>query len=105
MESFFIVYITCSSLEQAKSIGKAIVEERLAACANCIPGMQSIYTWKGTLQEDNEVILILKTTSKRIAELEKRVKELHSYENPCIIYFKLEGGSKDYLDWIVEMTH
>lgn len=104
MESFLIVYITCSNLEQAKSIGKTVVEEKLAACANCIPSMQSIYMWKGSLQEDNEVILILKTTSKRISELEKRVKELHSYETPCIIYFKLDGGSKEYLDWISEMT-
>lgn len=104
METFFIVYITCSSLEQAKSIGKTIVEERLSACANCIPAMESIYTWKGNLQEDSEAILILKTTSKRIEELIKRVKELHSYENPCIVYYKLEGGSKEYLDWILEMT-
>ncbi len=104
MEGFLLVYITCSNLEEAKAIGKAVVEEKLAACANCISSMESIYIWKDKLQEDKEAILILKTTSQRIEELTKRVKDLHSYENPCVIYYKLEGGSKDYLDWIQEMT-
>lgn len=104
MEEFRIAYITCGSLEEAKLIGKRVVEEKLAACANCIPNMQSIYIWNEKLQEDSETILLLKTVVRRIPELITRVKELHSYENPCIVFIELKEGSTEYLEWVRKMT-
>lgn len=87
-------------MEQAATIGKALVRERLAACANCLPNMKSFYNWDGALQEEEEVVLILKTEVSFLNSLFARVKELHSYENPCIVTYEIQSGSKDYLDWI-----
>ncbi len=96
MEVVF-VYVTCSSLEEARKIGRTLVEERLAACVNIFP-VNSIYMWEGEVKGALEFALIVKTSS--YDEVEKRVKELHSYENPCIVAFELKDGSKEFIDWI-----
>lgn len=98
---FSIVYITAGNLDEAKKIGNALVEDRLAACANIFP-INSIYRWKGNIEEAQEFGLIVKTKTEKVKELEKRVKELHSYEVPCVVSLRIEDGSKDYLDWIEE---
>jgi len=98
---FSIVYITAGDMEEAKKIGRKLVEERLAACANIFP-IASIYRWKGKIEDANEFGIIVKTKTEKVKELEKRVKELHSYEVPCVVSFRIEEGSKDYLDWIEE---
>lgn len=98
---FSIVYITAGDIEEARKIGRKLVEERLAACANIFP-IASIYRWKGKIEEANEFGIIVKTKTEKVKELEKRVKELHSYEVPCVVSFRIEEGSKDYLDWIGE---
>ncbi len=98
---FSIVYITAASLEEAKKIGKTLVEERLAACVNIFP-IQSIFRWKEKIDEANEFGMIVKTKSKKIKEIEQRVKELHSYEIPCVVSFRMDEGSDDYLEWIEE---
>ncbi len=92
-----MVYITTSSLDEAKFMGRTLIEERLAACANIFP-IISIYHWKG-VQENEEVALILKTTTEKVKKIEWRVKELHSYETPCIVSFIIDG-SGEYLNWI-----
>lgn len=96
------VYVTTKDREEAVQIGTKIVEEKLAACANIINGMESIYRWKGNIETDNECILILKTSYNNVGKLSKRVKELHSYEVPCIISLNIaeQEGNEDYLNWI-----
>ena len=92
-----MVYITTSGLDEAKFIGRTLVKERLVACANIFP-ITSIYHWDG-MQENEEVVLLLKTTTENVKIIEQRVKELHSYDVPCIISLVIDG-SEDYLNWI-----
>ena len=98
---FSIVYITAANPEEAQKIGKTLVNERLAACVNIFP-IQSIFRWKEKIDEANEFGMIVKTKSNKIKEIEQRVKELHSYEIPCVVSFRMDEGSDDYLEWIEE---
>lgn len=95
---FSIVYITAGSMEEAKEIARTLVEDKLAACVNMFP-ITSVYRWNG-IQEGEEVAMIVKTTYEQIENIEKAVKEIHSYTVPCILSFSIDGGSLDYLDWI-----
>ena len=99
---YVLVYITTSSAEEARAIGRRLVEERLAACANIVEGIESIYWWKGKVEEGKEALLFLKSKEERLEELMARVRELHSYENPAITSFRVLKGSEDYLRWIGE---
>ncbi|MBT3401275.1 MAG: divalent-cation tolerance protein CutA [Rhodospirillaceae bacterium] len=96
-----LIYVTCGSVNEARQIGDTVVRERLAACANIIDGMQSIYWWEGAVQEGAETILILKTAVANVTALSERVKALHSYDVPCVAEIPLGGGNADYFDWIV----
>ncbi len=98
---FSIIYITAGSMDEAKNIGKNLVEERLAACVNIFP-IYSIYRWKDNIEEANEFVILAKSTTDKVKDIEKRVKQLHSYEVPCVISFKIDSGSENYLDWIRE---
>ena len=98
---FSIIYITAGSLNEAKSIGRTLVEERLAACANIFP-IDSIFRWKDNIEAAEEFGIIVKTKTDRVKDIEKRVKQLHSYEVPCIVSFKIGSGSEEYLKWIEE---
>jgi len=98
---FSIVYITAGSMDEAKSIGRVLVEERLAACVNIFP-ITSIYRWKDKIDEGGEFGMFVKTGTDKVKDIEKRVKQLHSYEVPCVISFKIDSGSEDYLKWIKE---
>jgi len=97
---YVFVYITTSGEEESKNIGEALVEERLAACVNIIPFIESIYLWKGKIEEDTESLLIVKTKSGNIDKIIKRVKEIHSYETPAILAVPIIEGSEDYLDYL-----
>jgi periplasmic divalent cation tolerance protein len=79
---------------------RAAVEERLAACANILPSMRSIYRWRGAVETADEVVLILKTRADRLLRLTERVKAMHSYEVPCIAAFAVAPGNPDYFAWI-----
>jgi periplasmic divalent cation tolerance protein len=94
------VYITAGSKEQARQIGKALVLERLAACANIFDQMNSIYFWDGKLQEDLEAVLIVKTTRKHLERVFERVKSLHSYDIPCMVSLPVKEGYELFLQWI-----
>jgi periplasmic divalent cation tolerance protein len=98
------VYITASSMDEANRIADAVVGERLAACANIIPGMTSIYHWKGKVERAQECALILKTRAELFGQLEARVKALHSYDTPCIVALPVTAGSAGYLGWVEEET-
>ncbi|XDD54842.1 divalent-cation tolerance protein CutA [Leptospira sp. WS4.C2] len=97
---FSTVYVTFSSEEEAKKIAKIVVTERLAACANIIKGMDSIYIWKEVLEESTEVVCLFKTTREKSELLMQRIKEIHSYETPCIVLWPIVSGNPDYLDWV-----
>ncbi len=103
MESV-IFYITCKDKNEAEKIGKTLVEERLAAGANVLREITSFFWWKGKINEAKEAALILKTKKGLAQDLINRVKELHSYECPCIIALPIIEGSKDFLNWICEET-
>ena len=100
MSDAVFVYVTAGSVAEAERIGRALVEERLAACANILPGMRSIYRWQGKVEEASEAVLVLKTARKTLDELTARVKALHSYELPCVVALPIEAGNADYLAWI-----
>jgi len=95
-----IVLSTCPDLATADRIATALVSERLAACVNQIPGIQSTYVWQGQLQRDNEILLLIKTTIEQLATLEARVKALHPYELPELIAVPVCAGSQPYLNWL-----
>ncbi len=102
--SVSLVYITASSREEALEIGRTLVKERLAACANVGGGITSLYWWEGSVQEDAEVSLILKTRSGLVDSVVRRVKELHSYTCPCVVALPIAAGNPDFLGWIVNET-
>jgi periplasmic divalent cation tolerance protein len=99
-----IVFVTCGSIAEARRIGRSVVEKKLAACANIVPAVESIYRWKGTVERAREVLVVLKTTSKRLAGLETEVRRLHSYDVPEFIVLRVAAGSKEYLAWIGATT-
>ncbi|MFQ5484148.1 MAG: divalent-cation tolerance protein CutA [Desulfobacterales bacterium] len=95
-----LIYVTAGSKAEAKMIGRSLVESRLVACVNIIDNMNAIYRWEGKLQDDKEVILIAKTTETKVPEVIEKVKNLHTYDCPCIVSLPLTGGSRSFLDWI-----
>lgn len=95
-----IVYITTSGLNESKKIAKMLLEEKLAACINIIPTVESIYLWKGKIEEDSESIMVVKTRSELVENIIKKVEEVHSYEIPCILEITVNKGSKTYLKWM-----
>lgn len=98
------VYVTASDVEEAKNIGRRLVEEQLAACANILPGATSIFRWQGKLEEASEAVLILKTTEQKLETLIERAKALHSYDCPCIEALPVVEGNRDFLEWVVRET-
>lgn len=103
--SVSMVYVTASSREDALHLGRRLVDERLAACANVLDGMTSVYQWEGELREDREAVLILKTQSGLVEPLTARVRELHAYDCPCVVAWPVEQGNPEYLHWIENETH
>jgi periplasmic divalent cation tolerance protein len=99
-----MLYITASNTKEAKTIGTALVKERLAACANIIDRIQSVYRWKGKLEKSAESLLILKTKQALAKKAISRIKALHSYECPCITAFPIAGGNPAFLKWISDET-
>lgn len=98
------VYITVGTDEEARRIARALVEERLAACANLVAGMQSVYRWMGEIEQATETVVIAKTRVDLLESLTDRVRALHSYECPCVVGLPATGGNQDYLDWIASET-
>ena len=98
---YCIVYITTEDEDEARKIGKALVEEKLVACVNIHP-VNSIYRWEGEIQEESEIAMFVKTKADLVGEVINRVKELHSYQVPCVVSLPIEKGNPDYLQWIEE---
>jgi len=96
-----IVLVTCGSLKEGRLIARKVVEKRLAACVSVVTSpVESIYTWKEKLEQSREFMLIIKTTAKRLIDLERQVKRLHSYDVPEFLVLPVVAGSKEYLEWL-----
>ncbi|HXN50498.1 MAG TPA: divalent-cation tolerance protein CutA [Candidatus Acidoferrum sp.] len=98
-----IVLVTCGSMAEARRISSSVVEKRLAACANIVlGGVESIYRWKGKVERAREVLVVMKTITGRLGELESEVKRRHSYEVPEFVVLPVAAGSREYLAWLGE---
>ena len=101
--NYYLFVVTIGNIDEGKKIARILVEEKLAACVNIIKDITSIYHWKGKIEEDSEHLLFIKTSDEKSNLLIKRIQEIHSYENPECIGFKIEKGSEKYLNWIKEV--
>lgn len=99
-----LVYATFPDAEAAREAGRELVEMRLAACVNIIPGMTSIYRWQGAINEDREVVMIIKTRAGLSGAVVEAVRACHAYENPALLVLPIEGGSEAFLRWIMAET-
>lgn len=98
--SIKLVYVTAPNRNEAEQIAETVVAERMAACANILDGVTSVFHWDGKLCRENEAVLILKTTGEQVAALTGRIRALHSYECPCIAVLPVESGNPAFLDWV-----
>lgn len=99
-----VVYITAPNEDEAARMAKALVEARLAGCVNIIRNIRSIYSWQGRIEDEPEVLMVVKTQKSLFEELSKKVRELHSYSVPEIIAIPIIEGSQDYIRWLKEVT-
>jgi periplasmic divalent cation tolerance protein len=104
MERAVLVYTTYPSVVEAERAGRAIVEQRLAACVNILPGMVSHYWWQGVIERGEETVMIIKTRASLTEKVRAAVKAGHSYTTPSILVLAVEGGDADYLRWITAET-
>ena len=103
MTEYIVVFVTAPE-DEAVTLAKTLVDERLVACVNIVPGLRSIYWWKGKVEDEPEVLCIMKTRGNLFESLRDRVRELHSYEVEEIIALPIVAGNPPYLDWIKENT-
>lgn len=99
-DSYFLFYVMVSGLKEAEGLARSLVEDKLAACVNVLPGIKSFYWWKGNMESADECLLMGKTTVGYIDEIKSSVVALHSYEVPEIVFVALSDGYNPYLDWI-----
>ena len=97
-----IVLTTAGSAEEAQKIARHIVEQRLAACVNIVPKIESVYRWQGKVESSAEWLLLIKTTVEKFPNVRNAIRELHSYDLPECIAIAVEDGSEEYLDWIAD---
>jgi periplasmic divalent cation tolerance protein len=99
-----LIYVTTNDKEEARAIGRHLVQSRLAACVNILDGMNSMYFWNDEFQDDHETVLIAKTTKNMVPELIEAIKSKHSYECPCIVSWPIIDGNPAFLGWIAEQV-
>jgi periplasmic divalent cation tolerance protein len=104
MTDSIVIFVTAGSETEAETIAKALVEERLVACVNLLPPIRSIYRWEGKVADEQEWLMVMKTTAERFSTVEKRVRSLHSYQVPEIIALPIIAGAEGYLRWLREST-
>ena len=100
MTDKIVLVTTCESAAEAEKIASALVENRLAACVNILPGVSSVYRWKGTVERASEIILLIKTSRPLLAQVQAEIERLHSYELPEVIALQIVDGSERYLEWL-----
>ena len=99
-----MVYMTTESLDQAKTVARELISNRLAACVNILDHMQSLYWWEGKVEESAEVVVLAKTRAELLPALTERVQAVHSYDCPCIVSWPITNGHQPFLDWIGRET-
>jgi periplasmic divalent cation tolerance protein len=104
MEQAMLVLTNMADVVSARSLARALVESRLAACVNLLPGVQSVYRWQGEVEEAEEVTLLIKTSADRYDELEQAIRQLHPYTLPEVIAVPVQAGLQPYLNWITQET-
>jgi len=104
MERAVFVYTTFPSLVEAERAGQSLVERRLCACVNILPGMVSYYWWQGAIERGDEVVMIIKTRAALAEAVRTAVKEMHSYTTPAVLVIPIESVDPDYQAWIVRET-
>lgn len=104
MERAVVVYTTFPGLVEAERVGKELVERRLAACANILPGMVSHYRWEGKVERAEEVVMLIKTRASLAGDVSAAIRELHSFDVPAIVVIPLESVEGNYLGWLLEST-
>ncbi len=102
MTNAIVILVTASSENEAETIAKTLVKERLAACVNILNPIRSIYRWEGKIADDREWLLVIKTQAERFAAVEEKVKALHSYQIPEVIALPILHGSESYLHWLTK---
>lgn len=102
--TIIMVYMTVADKVEARKIGRYLVESKLAACVNIFDNMNALYVWKGQFQDDQEAVMIAKTTRDKVQDLIKAVKQRHSYECPCIVTLPIDDGNPDFLNWVAEQV-
>ena len=98
----YIALTTCPNSEVATQLAQACIENKLAACVNIIPAIQSIYRWKGKIEQDNESLLLMKTNKDNLKQLDEFIQQNHPYDVAEFITLNIESGSQAYLDWITQ---
>ncbi len=101
---YSIAFVTTSGTQEARKIAKGLVGEGLAACCNIIPKVTSIFNWEGKVEDDTESLMVIKTRKSLQKKVIKRVRQLHSYDVPEVIFFPLEAGEPDYMKWLKDVT-
>ncbi len=99
-----MVYVTCSDEAEARALAEAVIPTRLAACANILMPVRSLYLWEGKLADEAETVLVLKTRAGRFEELKSALVQAHSYDTPCIVAWPLAAGHPAFLSWVIEET-
>lgn len=99
-----VIYATFGSLDEAQTIGRALVKARLAACVNIFPEIRAIFEWEGKLEEASEAAMFIKTRTTLKSQVIEEVKRLHSYDVPALVALEFNGGNEDYLAWISDQT-
>ena len=102
MTALSLIYVTAPTKEEAQTIGRALLEKKIAACINLIEGMESHYWWEGKIESARECVLIVKTTDDKVDSAIAVVKAMHSYTTPCAISWKIEKGNPGYVKWLEE---
>ena len=97
---FYIVYVTSPNKKEAVQLSKNLIQQKIAACVNIIDSVTSIYNWNNQLQEDSEVILLIKTKEENFKEIQRKIIKFHSYETPCILKIDIKDGNENYLNWL-----
>jgi len=100
MTDKIVVFSACSSQEEARTLARHLVEARVAACVNVIPGAFSVFRWEGKIDEASEWLLIIKTVRARLDDLKSELRRMHSYSVPEVVAIPIVDGSEDYLDWV-----
>jgi len=99
-----VVLSAVAAPPDAERIARALVEERVAACVNIVPGVVSVYRWKGVVEKEGELLLVIKTIGERVEQLKARLLQLHPYELPEVVVIPIGGGHGAYLEWIAEQA-